>query len=194
MVEDKPNGFAIRLIFSTSTKKAKEIQKILQNSHPLASIIGTTGIELGDGRMRNYEIYSIKKEFAHYFYLREQKIYQLFKEFQEAKGKRKEIIAKQIDYITEGIPALAIHHELIRQLQYRKDFLIEDRQYIVRNKRSTASLIMFDRKLTLQASGALDGEMLFMEILTNVDGYFLALELEQERYGWIKLVKERNYS
>lgn len=144
--------------------------------------------------MRNYEIYSIKKEIAHYFYLREQKIYQLFKEFQETEGKQREIIAKQIKYITETIPALSIHQQLIRHLQYRKDFKIHDEHYIIENKRGTALLKMFERKLTLQVSGAMDIDMIFLDILTYVEGYFLAIDLNQERFGWVKLVKERKYS
>ena len=144
--------------------------------------------------MRNYEIYNIKKEIAHYFYLREQKIYKLFKEYKEAHGERKNIIAKQIDYITRKIPVLAIHHELIRNLQYRNDFVIENNRYVIINNRGTAHLTVSDHKITLKASGTMDIDLIFLDLLTNVDGHYLALDLEQERYGWIKIVKERKYS
>lgn len=140
--------------------------------------------------MRNYEIYSIKKEIAYYFYRREQKIYQLFKEYQETEGIQREIFAKQIDYITEPIPAIAIHQQLIRHLQTRRDFKIHNEHYIIENKRGKALLKMFERKLTLQVSGAMDIDMIFLDILTYVEGYFLAIDLNQERFGWVKLVKE----
>lgn len=144
--------------------------------------------------LRNYYLYIIKDHVAHYFYLREQMIFQLFKEFYESRGKEKEMIRKQIWYITEAIPTLQIHRELVQHLQYRKDFFVKDGQYMIQNKRGSAQLFIQERKLSIQASGSLDSEMILMDILKNLDVYFIAIDLENERYGWIKPIKESHYS
>ncbi|MFB6468903.1 sporulation inhibitor of replication protein SirA [Cytobacillus sp. Hz8] len=144
--------------------------------------------------MRIYQVYLIEDEFATHYFGRERLFYQLFYEYRHSKGELHEIIKKQIDYITKSIPNLRLHHFINQQLQRFKDFRAENGIYYIENKKlGSAKLEVFEKALLLQAFGNYEAETLFFEVLRKSETSFIAIDLENQRYGWLKPIKERKF-
>jgi len=119
--------------------------------------------------------------------------YHLFKEYDESESELKEILLKQIHYITRPISSLRVHTQIIRKLQTTNDFFIKNGIYLIDNKRGQAQLEIFDRYISLKSNGNIDIELLFMDALRETEFNFFAVDVEHERYGWLKPMKERKY-
>ncbi|WP_226087451.1 MULTISPECIES: sporulation inhibitor of replication protein SirA [Mesobacillus] len=145
--------------------------------------------------MRSYQLYLIEDEFASHYFGRERMFYQLFLEYSQANHDLKSIIAKQVKFVTKSIPALRIHQLLHQQLSKVKGFHVENGIYIYENKsnNSSATLKVHERWLELQSHGQVDAETVFFEILRKCESSFLAIDLESNKYGWLKPIKERKY-
>jgi hypothetical protein len=144
--------------------------------------------------VRNYQIYLIEEEFAAHYFGRERMFFQLFQEFEYSVGEIKSILSKQIHYITRPIPNLRLNQFIHQQLQTKKDFRSENSAYYIEQGiRSTAKLELFDRHLILQATGSYDAETVFFEVLRKSEEAFLAIDLYNERFGWLKPIKERKF-
>ncbi|WP_433750022.1 sporulation inhibitor of replication protein SirA [Falsibacillus pallidus] len=145
--------------------------------------------------MRSYQIYFIEDEFAGHYYGREKMFYQLFHEHQNSIGELKTILDMQVNYITKSIPFLPFHRLLINHLQKRKDFSFDGCSYQVglTTKVNGAELLWHERSLQLCAWGSYDSEFAFFEVLRQFDGRLLAIDLENQRFGWVKPIKERKY-
>lgn len=144
--------------------------------------------------MRKYFIYLIENEFADYFYGRENKFFELFAANHNCTGELKEIIQKQIDYITKPLPYYELHRHLSYYVQ-QKHIQIKGKVYRTskKNSKERAELMISERCLQLHAWGGFESESLFFEVLRKFDGRFLAIDIENDRYGWIKPIKERKY-
>ncbi|RWR11661.1 sporulation inhibitor of replication protein SirA [Siminovitchia fortis] len=144
--------------------------------------------------MRTYFIYMIKDEFADYFYGRESRFFQLFAGSHSADGNLKEIIHKQIDYITEPLPYLDLH-KLFSQFVQNQQIYIKGKVYCMGQAKDKdgAELAIEEDWLQLNAWGGFESETIFFEVLRKFDGHFFAVDIENERYGWVKPVKERKY-
>ncbi|NKE06568.1 sporulation inhibitor of replication protein SirA [Mesobacillus selenatarsenatis] len=145
--------------------------------------------------MRSYQLYLIEDEFASHYFGRERMFYQLFLEYSQANHDLKSIIAKQVKFVTKSIPALRIHQLLHQQLSKVKGFHVENGIYIYENKsnNSSATLKVHERWLELQSHGQVDAETVFFEILRKCESSFLAIDLESNKYGWLKPIKERKF-
>ena len=145
--------------------------------------------------MRSYQLYLIEDEFASHYFGRERMFYQLFLEYSQANDDLKSIIGKQVKFVTKSIPALRIHQLLHQQLSKVKGFHVENGTYIYENKsnNSSATLKVHERWLELQSHGQVDAETVFFEILRKCESSFLAIDLESNKYGWLKPIKERKY-
>ncbi|MCU9611961.1 sporulation inhibitor of replication protein SirA [Caldibacillus lycopersici] len=143
--------------------------------------------------MRQCEMYIIDDLFANYYYGRERMFFNLFKECVESRAQQQEILLKQINYITKPIPTLRIHTHIMQHLQTRNDFFIKKGVYSIENKRGTARLKINERHLTIESTGSIDSEMYFMEVLRSTEYNILALDLKNERYGWVKPLRERKF-
>lgn len=143
--------------------------------------------------MRNYELYIIDELVADYFYGREQMFFHLFKDLHESQSKIREILLKQVEYITKPIPSFHIYTHIMQDLQSRTDFYMKNDAFIIENKRGKAELTIGKRQVVVRSSGSVDAEMIFMETLRKSEYNFLALDLENERYGWLKPLKYRKY-
>lgn len=146
--------------------------------------------------MRNYQLYLIDDEFARHYFGREEMFFNLFKEYSESFGEKKKILSKQIDYITKPIPCLKLHQYIRKYLHKNKDFHAENGVYFIRNKKiGTASLELFHKNIIIKASGTFDAETLFFEALRKHESSFsyLAIDLENRRYGWLRPIKERKF-
>lgn len=145
--------------------------------------------------MRSYQLYLIEDEFASHYFGRERMFYQLFLEYSQANNDLKTIIAKQVKFVTKSIPVLRIHQLLHQQLSKSKGFRVENGIYFYENhtNNSSATLKVHERWLELDSHGPVDAETVFFEILRKCESSFLAIDLESNKYGWLKPIKERKY-
>ncbi|MFZ7943666.1 sporulation inhibitor of replication protein SirA [Neobacillus sp. 19] len=145
--------------------------------------------------MRKYQLYLIEDEFAAHYFGRERLFFQLFREHQTAAGELKFITQKQISYITKRVEVLKIHQLIQKQLGKIKGFRADHGAYTISlsGKLSTARLEVFQDVITVEAEGSYEAETAFFEVLRKCESSFLALDLEHERYGWLKPIKERKY-
>ncbi len=145
--------------------------------------------------MRSYQVYSIENEVAEYYYGRERMFYDLFLQYLCVNGNLKEIIRKQIKYITKPLPVLNIHHLLNQNLIKKSELIWDGRKYRVKGNtlENGVELQVEEQRLLIQAWGNYDSESIFLEALRKYDGRLLAIDIENERFGWIKPIKERKY-
>lgn len=144
--------------------------------------------------MREYQIYLIEEEFASHYFGRERMFFELFEEYEKTSGKLKNIIASQIQYITKPISSLRLHQNIHLEMQQNVHFKMDKSgYYIVNGKKSSATLHINDRYLSMESSGSYDAETMFFEVLRKHEGSFLAIDMEHIRYGWLKPIKERKF-
>lgn len=144
--------------------------------------------------MRTYQLYIINEEFASYYFGRESIFFRLFQEYEQSEGKLQAILTKQIVYITKSIPSIRLHQYLKQQLQGTKGFLYENGTYKMEyGRNSSAKLEIHERFLLLNAYGNYEAETRFFEVLRKNEGSYLAIDLRNHRYGWLKPIKERKF-
>ena len=145
--------------------------------------------------MRTYKLYLIEDEFASHYFGREKMFFELFQEKYHFEGELKTIIEKQIDYITKPIPSLQIHKLIHQRLGKNKDFSIKRGIYYIEKMGSVnfAQLQVFERFILVQAKGSYDSETIFFEVLRKCETSFLAIDFNNQRFGWLKPIKERKF-
>lgn len=143
--------------------------------------------------LRVYELYLIEDFVAKYFYGRERIFFNLFKEYKQSTGEFKNILKKQIDYITKPIPTLRIHTQLMSQLQKRKDYEVKNGIYYICGKSGQAQLQIKENLLFIESNGTFEAEMVFIEALRKTEYNFFASDTEHFRYGWLKPLKKRKF-
>jgi hypothetical protein len=145
--------------------------------------------------VRKYQLYLIEDEFATHYFGRERLFFRLFQEHRKANGELKFITQKQISYITKKVEVLKIHQLIQKQLGKIKGFKAEHGAYSIElsGKLSTAKLEVFQDLITIEAQGSYEAETAFFEVLRKCETSFLALDLEHQRYGWLKPIKERKF-
>ncbi|MGG5253675.1 sporulation inhibitor of replication protein SirA [Neobacillus sp. SM06] len=145
--------------------------------------------------MRKYQLYLIEDEFAAHYFGRERMFFQLFQEYGFAKGELKNIIKKQIHYITKPLHALKIRQLIQQQLGKRRGFQYDHESYIIElnGRQSRAELEIHGNMVTIEAFGSYEAETIFFEVLRKCEPSFLAIDFEHQRFGWLKPIKERKF-
>jgi Sporulation inhibitor of replication protein SirA len=144
--------------------------------------------------VRTYQLYLIEDEFASHYFGRERMFYQLFQEYSCSKGELKSILSRQIEFITRPIPALRLHQYLTQQLSRKKGASADQGAYVIQNgKNSSARLEIYDRCLVIESHGNYDAETVFFEILRKNESSYLAVDMTNRRFGWLKPIKERKF-
>jgi hypothetical protein len=145
--------------------------------------------------VRNYQLYLIEDEFAAHYFGRERMFYRLFQEHDNAVGELKFITKKQISYITKTVEVLKIHQLIQKQLGKNKGFRAENGTYSIElsGKLSKAKLQVFQDLIKVEAVGSYEAETIFFEVLRKCESSFLALDIDHQRFGWLKPIKERKY-
>jgi hypothetical protein len=145
--------------------------------------------------VRVYQLYLIEDEFANHYFGRERMFFKLFLESKTSLGELNQVINKQINYITKPCPALRIHQMIHQQLSKMKGFTYENGTYKVEliGKTSNAKLKIEDSYVLVEADGSYEAEAIFFEVLRKCEPSFLAIDLEHERYGWLKPIRERKF-
>ena len=88
-----------------------------------------------------------------------------------------------------------INSAIQKQLGKIKGFRAEHGAYSIElsGKLSTAKVEVFQDLITIDAQGSYEAETAFFEVLRKCESSFLALDLEHQRYGWLKPIKERKF-
>lgn len=144
--------------------------------------------------MRQYQIYLIDERYARDYKGKEKLIYGLFYDYYHSIEEHSRILARQIIYITKQIPLYELKKQLIplnQNIQYFNGV------YYLRMKerngklKSTAQLKVRNRVLHISSEGGFDAETTLFECIRKCKSSFLAVDLENKRYGWLKPIKER---
>ncbi|CAI9385818.1 MULTISPECIES: sporulation inhibitor of replication protein SirA [Bacillaceae] len=145
--------------------------------------------------MRRYQLYLIKEKVAIHYNGRERLFYNLFSDHTKTDDEQlKRILQKQVDFITLPISKWMIENQLYAALQQNKSFQLKDGVFYIDNGNlSKASLTVEKNYLSIEADGYYDAESIFFEIIRKHEPSFLAIDVENGRFGWLKPIKERNF-
>ena len=145
--------------------------------------------------MRKYYLYLIKEDIAADYHGKERMFYKLFSEHTKTDDSLLKVeTEKQIDFITLPISVWKIQKLLFNDLQKNKSFKQRDNHtyYIENGNLSSAQLSLTSKYIIIEAEGYYDAESIFFEILRKNEPSFLAIDIENARFGWLKPIKERN--
>lgn len=152
-------------------------------------------IEWGKQFMRHYNVYLLKPEVAASYFGKERLIFQLFIERESAEKALREIVRKQVNYISGTIPSLQIKKNLERSFKTSQEFHVIEGDYYLDRKSLSSSVVLKDHgtMLSISASGTYQGETAFFEVLRQINSGFFAVDFENNNFGWLKPVKQVNY-
>jgi Sporulation inhibitor of replication protein SirA len=143
--------------------------------------------------VRNYQIYWIEESFANHYYGRERMFFGLFSDWERSSGELNHMISKQVEFITNPIPYLPTQRILQHEMVKVEGARWIDTTAIIEAKDSGANLSLNERSISIEAWGPNDCEYVFFEILRRNMGRLLAIDLKNERYGWLKPIKQRKF-
>ncbi|MDR7072246.1 sporulation inhibitor of replication protein SirA [Fictibacillus barbaricus] len=135
--------------------------------------------------MREFYIYLITKEVAHAYYGKENKLFQLFLEERGAAGNTKEILEKQISYVTSLLPISQLEEHFWEQLNDKYQWQYEGHSYRIDCKNSTARLEINKRNLHVYSFGDMEAETVIFEALRRFEPYFLGMDYHLKKFGWL---------
>ncbi|WP_026675783.1 sporulation inhibitor of replication protein SirA [Fictibacillus gelatini] len=135
--------------------------------------------------MREYYIYKINEEVASEFFSKEGKLFHLFLEEYKTFSTKKEILLKQIHYITSSISCDSLEAFLIMMLKSTEGFTFENHSFLLECEKSSARLHLSKHYLVLQSAGNYEAETIFFEMLRKYERCFFAMEFDYYRYGWL---------
>jgi hypothetical protein len=149
----------------------------------------------GGREMKFYRLYWIEDEVADYFYGRERSFFNLFRESMFAKGIMEEVVKKQIHYITRSIPFLPFNRAISQALALKRGTIQNDNQFYFESScgKNNAVISLMDRYIDVKIKGHSDWEACIFELLRKLDGRLLAIDIENEQFGWLKPIKVRKY-
>ncbi|HZG59893.1 MAG TPA: sporulation inhibitor of replication protein SirA [Anoxybacillus sp.] len=148
--------------------------------------------------MIGYWIYWMNNEIAVHYANRPEKIVELFREYRDAKASQKELIARQIRYITEPIPSALIDEVLHQQFGKRLDYRSEKSIYMIQTKKAEdeATLIIQNRRLMLMVENNEETIVSQMfDALSTVTPHFLAVDFHFNGAQWIaQKIEKRKFA
>ncbi len=143
--------------------------------------------------MAKYSLFIFDEDVAHRYYGKEAKLYHLFVEHHKATGSFKELIGKQIDYITKPIPVLRLQQQLNSAFQAEKRYSCSGNRHTLKGRsRGTKVELVLEKEAVYLTSSGNDGmeeEMMFFEVLRKSEPTFFAVSFDKEQYGWLKPFK-----
>jgi hypothetical protein len=140
--------------------------------------------------LRHYYIYLMEQEVAAIYFGQESKLFQLFSEVQQANQNHRNILQRQIDYVTRSITNYNVGQVLHNALHHRSDYRAEYDLHYIEMPNSEAKLRIHDGFITLFSNGSYESETIFFEVLRKIEPCFLAMDFNYERYGWLNPIKE----
>lgn len=144
--------------------------------------------------MRKYEILLIDEEVAYMYSGMERKLYQLFHENINSKGLLKTITKNQISYITKGYDPYKLNDYIYSSFFHNKDYAYSEDTHILNDKKdnSYAELTLRPGTMSLVAKGSINAETSFFEVLRNYQPFFLAINHDTNKYGWLRPIQVMN--
>lgn len=145
--------------------------------------------------MRQYYIYLMEEEVARHYFGQESKIFHLFLEQKKASVRNKEIINKQVEYITKPIPVLTLQQLFQQSFKHRTDYRQFKFSHLINqeNPRSYSQLELSPKVIHLASEGSFESETMFFEVMRKHSPSFFAMELDAYRYGWLNPIREVKY-
>ena len=147
--------------------------------------------------MRHYQIYLLKDQYASDYLGKEHLLYILFKDFSSSAGKSSWIIGRQILFVTKRLPITALKQYINQEMKYNPSIRYINGVYYVIQKekngdiKSSAKLHIHNRVMSMTSEGNYEAETILFECIRKCANCFLAVDLKNERYGWLKPIKER---
>ncbi|GGE52541.1 hypothetical protein GCM10011391_34250 [Pullulanibacillus camelliae] len=139
--------------------------------------------------MRLYEIYLVHEHVANDYFGKDEKLFQLFVEMKTTQDMDlKEIINKQIKYVTQTIPALTVFHCVERKARFTQNKYLHKAWQDLRisDGKGFVNLRCLSGHLIVEATGSLNQEAWVFEVLRTLDDYFLAVDCQNYNSGWLK--------
>ena len=147
--------------------------------------------------MRHYQIYLIKEQYASDYLGKERLLYILFNDFSKSVGKSSRIIGRQILFVTKRLPVISLKQYINQQMKYNPNIrYINGIYYVIQKEmngriKSSARLEIHNRVMNITSDGNYEAETILFECIRKCADSFLAVDLKNERYGWLKPIKER---
>jgi hypothetical protein len=142
--------------------------------------------------MRKYDIYLIEEEVALHYFQKEHIVYQLFLEYKTSDKDHDIYVKKQIEYITKKIPILQLQFMIENRLGRSRGFVsFCSGEYGYQTEEGSAHLVLKCDYIYMEAQGTVETETVFFEILRKVSPCFLAMNFEDDVYGWLNPIKQR---
>ncbi|MBY6035962.1 sporulation inhibitor of replication protein SirA [Fictibacillus nanhaiensis] len=139
--------------------------------------------------MREFFIYLITKEVAHCYYGKENKLFQLFFEEQRTSGISKNILQKQISYITSLLSVSQLEEHFFQQFSGTYEWRYEGHSYTLQCKNSSARIELTKNHLHVYSIGNFEAETIIFEALRHFEPYFLAMDYGDRKFGWLSPFK-----
>ncbi|MCA1320820.1 sporulation inhibitor of replication protein SirA [Bacillus tianshenii] len=142
--------------------------------------------------MRHYMIYLIEEEVAKHYAGNELKLFQLFLQY-EKEDQLQDVVKQQVDYITIPIPTFPLQQALETSMKHIEGYQAQSYQHKIEKKDSMAKLSIFEKYLKLSSSGSYEAEAIFFEVIRKLAPFFLAIDTNSGRFGWLQPIKQRKY-
>ncbi|AXF55025.1 sporulation inhibitor of replication protein SirA [Salicibibacter kimchii] len=138
--------------------------------------------------MHRYDIYLLKPGIARQFIQLENKLFQLFKEYETVPSLRREV-QMQIDYICQPI---SIHHlgewlssaRITPFSQGREDGFV----YYLEESEGV-KVRLSERRVQIWSTLDMEDEWPWFDQLQAYDPYFFVCDIGREKHGWLKPIK-----
>ncbi|OZM57543.1 hypothetical protein CIB95_04005 [Lottiidibacillus patelloidae] len=144
--------------------------------------------------MRRYHIYLIKEEFAEHFFGQEHKLFDLFSEARIS-SPHSEVAKRQSSFVIGKIDTISVNHLIMKNLKRKSDYSVLGNAHVLYGDapKNFAKCTVKENVIELEASGSFEAETTFFETLRKHTSFFLAMDYEHERYGWLNPIKQRTY-
>lgn len=142
--------------------------------------------------MRHYTIYLIEDDVAKSYFGKEDKLYDLFKEARQTRHPLyRRQLERQIQYITKIIPLFYFDKKLVEMLDKTPGYQLIGNKHMMKGFKgdSYAELAISEQYIVMKASGSFEAETSFFEALRQMTPYFIAVDFNHDRYGWLKPIK-----
>lgn len=143
------------------------------------------------GGLREYFIYKVNGDVAEEYFGKEVKLFQLFLEEYKTLTNQKEVLKKQIQYITSPLELSDLQAFLRMMMGSMRGFQTEPHSFFLECEKSSARLSFSDRYMILQSVGSFEAETILFENMRKYERCFFAMDFKYFRYGWLNPLKAR---
>ncbi|GGE63160.1 sporulation inhibitor of replication protein SirA [Priestia taiwanensis] len=143
--------------------------------------------------MRTYMIYLVKEEIATEYAGKEVLLFQLFHQLHTSNMYVRDIIQRQVDFVTHVIPSMQLHEHLKRTLHTCSYYKADEHEHnvCIPYEQAQAKLIFHDRYIEIRARGSATAETVFFEQLRKKLTTFFAFDSAQQFYGWLSPIRQK---